>query len=354
VAEDPLAGVRILLDCRWLGRGGPGRVTEMLLDELRQRRPGGVWQLWGDEARLAQYLFPAASVKPWSGDPNRYVGQGDALRVPANDVAIYLHQIRPLRPGPSITFFHDTIPLRFESRRSVRWAKALFFRIASRLSTRLVAVSEVSRASVVRDLSVAPSKVVVTNMAVDPVRVARIRALRATSVPGDHILFVGRFAKHKNLRRLCRAFQMTTFRREGGRLVLVGGAPGQVAELSAFAVSEHLSGLDISGVCTESDLDVLLATCRALVQPSLEEGYGLPAVEAAAVGVQVAASRTGYAREIPSALVTFMEALDEGSIASAIDQATTRPESRLEWLPNSTLAADVIAAVVEISLSRKA
>jgi glycosyltransferase involved in cell wall biosynthesis len=326
----------------------------MLLDELRQRRPGGVWQLWGDEARLAQYVFPAASVKPWAGDPNKNFGQADFLRVPANDVAIYLHQIRPLRPGLSITFFHDTIPLRFESRRSVRWAKALFFRIASRLSTRLLTVSEPSRVAVVRDLRVAASKVFVTRMAVDPARVARIRALRANSVPGCHILFIGRFAKHKNLRRLCRAFQTTAFRREGGRLVLVGGSQRQVADLSAFAVSEQLSGMDIRGVCTEADLEVLLATCRALVQPSLEEGFGLPAVEAASAGVQVAASRTGFAQEIPDELATRMDPLDEASIAAAIDHATSRPDSDVIWLPRSSLAADVIATIANVLSSRRA
>ncbi|HSW42540.1 MAG TPA: glycosyltransferase [Patescibacteria group bacterium] len=342
VAGDPLDGATILLDCRWLGRGGAGRLTEMLLDELAEARPGGVWRLWGEAARLAPHVFPGASVAPWSGHPMKWFGQEDLLRVPANDVAVYLHQVRPLRPGLSITFVLDTIPLRFGGRRWVRWAKGLFFRIACRLSARVITISAWSRESIIRDLHVPRRRLVVTSLAVDPARVGRMRALRASSPRGDHVLYVGRFADHKNLPRLCRAFQSTTFRRDGGHLVLVGGAPREVAGLSRLVARERLDGVDVRGECTEADLDLLLATCRALVQPAMEEGYGLPAVEAAAVGVQVAVTRAGVAPQIPEALASFMDALDESSIASAIDEAVGRGDSDVYWPPRSTLAADLL------------
>jgi glycosyltransferase involved in cell wall biosynthesis len=165
---------------------------------------------------------------------------------------------------------------------------------------------------------------------------------------------VGRFAEHKNLRRLCRAFQATAFVRDGGRLVLVGGTAPEVAELSSFVAGEELGGVDVRGECTDADLDGLLATCRAVVQPSLEEGYGLPAVEAAAVGVQVAATRTGYATEIPAALASFMVPLDERSIAAALDEAVGRPDSDFEWLNRSTLAMDVLGTLAQLLDPRRA
>ncbi|HYK94599.1 MAG TPA: glycosyltransferase [Candidatus Dormibacteraeota bacterium] len=337
--------VNILLDCRWLGRGGAGRLTELLLIELCKAPPRGVWQLWGEQSRLEKYRFPGALIAPWSGDPTKLFGQSDLLKVPAHDLAIYLHQLRPLRPGPSITFVLDTIPLRFGRRPWLQPAKRIFLWTTCRLSRKIVTISEVSRVSVVRDLHTKPSKVVVTTLGIDPDRVARVRALRASSPRGDHVLFVGRFAEHKNLRRLVCAFQTTDFHRDGGRLILVGGTPLQVAELSAFAADANLTQLDIRPECTEDELDHLIATCRALVQPSLEEGYGLPAVEAAALGVQVAVSRTGYAPEIPPDLATFMDAYDVRSISVAVDQATRRPDSRLIWLPQSTVAADLIGVI---------
>jgi glycosyltransferase involved in cell wall biosynthesis len=339
----------IMLDCRWLGWGGAGRVTEMLLAELRDARVPGHWRLWGEPERLKPFLFAGASIVPWHGNAPRRFGQADLFRVPRSDLAVYLHQIRPFRPGRSITFVHDTIPLRFERRRVGRIARRFFYWLACRMSSRIVTISAWSRESIVRDLGVSPAKVTVVNLAVDQRRVDRIRAMRQSSNERRDVVFVGRFGHHKNLHRLCRAFQATDAHRQGDRLVLVGGIPAEVEALSAWLDAHGLSGVEVRGLLPESELDDLLATCKALVQSSLEEGFGLPAVEAAAVGVQVAASRTGFAPEIPAELVTFLDPLDERSIAMAIDSASSRPDADLVWLPRSTLAAGVLGAVRQIS-----
>lgn len=343
-----LAETTVLLDCRWLGLGGAGRVTELLLAELRDAGPPGMWKLWGDPELVAPFAFPGASIIRWSGSPTKWFGQADVLRVPTNGVAVYLHQVRPLRPGRSITFVHDTIPVRLETRRAVRSAKRFFFRLSCRLSARIITVSAWSRDSIVRDLAVPGSKVVIASLTVDARRVERIRSLRRSATQRDEVAYIGRFAEHKNLRRLCRAFQSTALHRRGGRLVLVGGSRDEVDAMTKWLGWQRLTGVDVRGRCSESELDEILANCRALVQPSLEEGYGLPAVEAAAVGVQVAVSRTGYATEIPVERVTFMDPLDEDSIALAIDAAVARPDAEAAWLPGSTLGDVVLRAVTEL------
>jgi glycosyltransferase involved in cell wall biosynthesis len=71
-------------------------------------------------------------------------------------------------------------------------------------------------------------------------------------------------------------------------------------------------------------VDRLLASSRALVLPSLEEGYGLPAFEAAASGLPVAVSRTGAMTELPDTLAVQFDAEDVGSMTHAIDEATSR------------------------------
>lgn len=342
-----LTGRTIAIDCRWLGIGGTGRVTQLLLGGLREVCPAGTWLLWGDPTRLSSLTFPGALVVPWHGRPTRLFGQADVLRVPAADVVVYLHQIRPLRPGRSVTVVHDTIPLRFERHRLTRAGKRLFLRVACLLSARIITVSAWSRGSIVRDLGIPASRIVVTTLGVDPERLARVRTLRSRGERLDQIVYVGRFAEHKNLVRLCRAFDASAFRRCGGRLVLVGGSREESAALAARTASEGLTGIDVRGECPEAELDDLLATCRALVQPSLEEGYGLPAVEAAAVGIPVAVSPTGYANEIPASLASFLDPLDESSITAAIDAAASRSDAALGWTPPSSLAADMLAAIEE-------
>ncbi len=356
-------GPTVALDCRWLGIGGAGRVTELLLAGLRAAPPDGTWLLWGDPARIGEPGIPGARVVAWRGDPTRLMGQADLGRVPRAGVVVYLHQIRPLRPGSSVTVIHDTIPLRHGGSRPVRALKRLYLRTAARLSDRIVTVSEASRDAIVRDLGVRRSRIVVTSLGVDDARVARIRSLRAaaaassaavpSAVAGDpgvpFVLYVGRFAEHKNLRRASRAFARTAFAGGGGRLVLVGGTTGEAAELSAWSREAGLACVDVRTACPEDELDRLLATCRALLAPSLEEGFGLPAVEAAAAGVPVASSPTGAAPAIPADRLVLLDPYDEGSIAAAIDAAVTLPVPVVSWAPRATVAADVVAAVRAVS-----
>jgi len=347
---DDFVGLTILLDCRWLGHGGAGRVTELLLGEMRDRPPSsGRWILWGDPAAVGMLVFSGAIVAPWHGHPAKLSGQADWLRVPRADVRVYLHQVRPLRPGRSITVIYDTIPLHVGARPLVRLAKRAFFKVVCGLSQVIITVSAQSKEAITRDLGVNGPKIIVVGLSVDAGRIARIRAMRATADRSDTLIYVGRFGAHKNLERLCRAFATTRFRSRGGRLLLVGGSPSEVLQLGSWIREQGIAGVEAHGFLSESDLDLLFATSRALVQPSLEEGYGLPAVEAAAVGLPVAASRTGYASEIPGEFVTFMDPRDEQSIAAAIDVAVARPDPGTAYLPRSTLREGILEAVARIT-----
>jgi glycosyltransferase involved in cell wall biosynthesis len=289
--------------------------------------------------------FEGAVVLPWHGDPARLLGQADLLRVPRADISIYMHQVRPLRPGRSVTFVYDTIPLHVEARRVVRLAKAAFLKTVCRLSAAIITISAQSMEAISRDLTVPHSKIIAVTLSVDAHRIARIRAMRAVTDRSETLVYIGRFATHKNLERLCRAFGATDFRERGGQLVLVGGSPPEVARMTTWITQHGMTSVEVRGYLSEPELDRVLATSRALIQPSLEEGYGLPAVEAAAAGLQVAASRTGFAPQIPVELVTFLDPLDEQSMASAIDTAVSRPEPEIVFLPRSTLLDGLLEAI---------
>ncbi len=311
--------MKVVLDCRWLGLGGAGRVTELLLRELQASPPPGEWTLWGDEKRVAPFAWPGATAAA-GGNPLRWAGQRGYFRIPSGDVTVYLHQIRPLHPGRSVTFIYDTIPLRYGGSPVTRLVKGTYFRTAARLSSHVLTISEESRRRIVEDLDVAPERITVLRLPQDPARAARVAALRAELDQEERLLYVGRFAPHKNLERLGRVFPRTAFAEAGGRLELVGGWGGEVERLR----SRVPVGTDVRGECSEEELDRLLATSRALVLPSLEEGFGLPAYEAVASGLPVAVSRTGALAELPAGRASVFDALDEDGMAAAIDAATAR------------------------------
>jgi glycosyltransferase involved in cell wall biosynthesis len=325
---------RIALDCRWLGIGGTGRATELLLGELRQAGTPGRWLLWGDPQRLEPLRGSFGEIVPRTGDPRRLLGQRDLLAVPAADVVVYLHQMRPLRPGLSVTWIHDVIPLR-HARPGARQAKRLFVRAAVSLSARIVTPSASSKAAIVEELAIDPARVAVVGYPVDWERAQRIAGRRAEATPAERLLYVGRAAPHKNLARLVEAFRRSAFAAAGGELALAG-ADGPAGP-----------GVAWLGVLPEVKLDELLATSRALIAPALEEGYGLPAFEAAASGLPVAAGRTGAMAEIPGAVL--FDPVDTADIRRAIDEATARepgPPVRL-GAPAGALREGLLRAIAE-------
>lgn len=80
--------------------------------------------------------------------------------------------------------------------------------------------------------------------------------------------------------------------------------------------------------CSDEELAVHLASARALLFPSLVEGFGLPLVEALGMGVPVIASDLPVFREIGADIPTYLDPCDEAAWESAI----------MEYSPNGSHA----------------
>ena len=319
-----LAGHRILLDCRWLGMGGAGRATELLLRSLAELQPPGDWLLWA-APQTPPCTWPGAKLVEGRHSPKALLGQREAFAAPAHDLAVYPHQYRPLRPGASVTLIHDTIPLRLNGTPPGRALKRLFLRLVARRSTHLLTVSAFSRDCLVRDLGVSPDKVTVLRYPADLAMAARVRALRGQVTPRAAVLFVGRFSPHKNLPRLLAAFPRTAFARRGGELLLVGGAPAEVDVFRSLVARRGLRGVQIAGVVPQPALERLYASVRALVLPSLEEGFGLPAWEALACGLPLCVSDGGALPEVVQGAATPFAARSPTALVAALDRAVAEP-----------------------------
>src|SRR4051812_3765265 len=98
-SRDALADRTVVLDCRCLGMGGAGRVLELLLREFQETAPPGRWVLWGRPERVEPLRFAGADLAPTDVNPLSIWGQRSIAAIPKGDVVVYMHQIRPLRPG---------------------------------------------------------------------------------------------------------------------------------------------------------------------------------------------------------------------------------------------------------------
>lgn len=279
--------------------------------------------LWGPP-ELAARLWPGAEHAIIPSRPTRLSGQRDWFAVPRADLVVFLHQQRPLRGVPALSAILDTTPLRYNRNRLDGWAKARFLRRVGRISEGILTISDFSRTCIERDLGVAPERITKLSLPADRELATRVLARRRRSTRDEVALYVGLFLPHKNLPRLIEAFGRTRFRQRGGRLLLIGGK--HLAEpLRRTLDAGQRSYVTIREHCDEAELERLYATSRFLVQPSLEEGFGLPVQEALAAGLPVCASHAGA---LPEVTLGFAEHFDPTSLpdmTAAIDRSADRP-----------------------------
>jgi glycosyltransferase involved in cell wall biosynthesis len=92
------------------------------------------------------------------------------------------------------------------------------------------------------------------------------------------------------------------------------------------------------GRCSDADLHQHLRTARALLFPSLVEGFGLPLIEALGLGTPVIASDLPVFREISPGIPTYLDPLDgpawERTILAYADGGSTARGEQLLRLAN--------------------
>jgi alpha-1,3-rhamnosyl/mannosyltransferase len=147
--------------------------------------------------------------------------------------------------------------------------------------------------------------------------------------------YVGGFNPHKHVDVLVRAHAIVARALAGDppHLVLVGatseafhGAVETVRE--AVRVADTAALVHWAGYVADEDLRHLLSGALALVLPSECEGFGLPAVEAAACGTPVVATTQS---PLPSLLAgggTFVPPRDEHQLASAMRELASNEAER--------------------------
>jgi len=149
----------------------------------------------------------------------------------------------------------------------------------------------------------------------------------APNVPHDgYILFVGTLEPRKNVGFLLDAFERLIARgpRPNGstpRLRIAGGASIDARDwIDRMSRSPLASHVDYLGYIQHEDRERLFAGARALVLPSLDEGFGLPVLEAMSAGVPVIASNRGSLPEIVGDGGTVLEPNDREAWVAAIER----------------------------------
>lgn len=140
------------------------------------------------------------------------------------------------------------------------------------------------------------------------------------TAPGNYYLYVGGYDPRKGIEQLIATF--LALHRHGGLLapLLLVGTPRYYSEALGrlVAVAKATGAIQERGYLPDDELAALYAGARALVYPSKYEGFGLPPLEAMALGCPVITTRGTSLPEVCKDAALYADPDDERELASAI------------------------------------
>lgn len=143
--------------------------------------------------------------------------------------------------------------------------------------------------------------------------------------PDGYILFVGTLAPRKNVGTLLDAYERLAARRPDVPPLRLAGAatPSAGPWLDRLARPPLHGRARHVGYVADADRRALFEGASVLVIPSWHEGFGLPALEAMALGVPVVASDRGALPEVIGDAGLLVDPADADALADAIDRVLT-------------------------------
>ncbi|MGH9069205.1 MAG: glycosyltransferase family 4 protein [Acidimicrobiales bacterium] len=155
-------------------------------------------------------------------------------------------------------------------------------------------------------------------------------ALASLGVVAPYVAFVGTVEPRKDAPTLVRAFDRMCPAHPGLTLVLAGGAGWGEKELSqAISAARHPERMLRLGYVPEEAVPELLKGAAAVAYPALEEGFGLPVLEALACGAPLVTTAGTVMEELAGGAALLVEPGDVDGLAGALDMLV-RGDSGLE------------------------
>lgn len=222
-----------------------------------------------------------------------------------------------------------------ESNRRYRWAARLgsltpkvttvpgLFRAQALAADLVVCRSRHEQRRIVEGLGVPESRTRIILNGVDPPpAVDASEAIRTHRLPAEgYLLHVGKYADpRKNALNLIEAVGPT-----GLALVVAGNAEETPYKAQVIAAAARYPNVTLLGIQPHPMLEALYAGCRVFCLPSVHEGTGLVALEAAVHGANVVITRHGGPPDYFADLAEYVEPTDVAGIRAAVLRAWERP-----------------------------
>lgn len=241
--------------------------------------------------------------------------------------------------APVVVTIYDTIefsqPLP-PAREMKQWGMRVYSRFVQKHVARsaklILTISEYSKNQIMNSFDISANRIVPTSLAPSDVyrqidKKTVLRQSREQYGTQNHIMAFASAAPRKNITRLIEAFaQIGTDLQKKHPLALVCTHESARTKMRQTAIStgveQHVRFVEQA---SDEDLLTLYNAAALFVFPSLEEGFGLPPLEAMACGTPVVASNASAMPEVLGDAALLVTPTDTKALADAIQQVLTNP-----------------------------
>lgn len=142
------------------------------------------------------------------------------------------------------------------------------------------------------------------------------------------ILYVGTLEPRKNLARLVHAYEQAVEKHQLPHDLVLLGPPGWRMDSLQRTIRQSplRPRIRLPGYAYDGELSAWYSIADLMAYPSLDEGFGLPVLEAMALGTPVVTSNISALPEVVGEAALQVDPYDTETIATAIGKILTRPE----------------------------
>ncbi|HOV91096.1 MAG TPA: glycosyltransferase family 1 protein [Syntrophorhabdaceae bacterium] len=287
---------------------------------------------WGSNVKIIGESTKIYSIKEQFKLPYK-IPNCDLFWSPHYNVPIF-----PIKAKRRIVTIHDVFHFAFYNQLNLSqkmYAK-IVMSAATRLSDKIITVSEFSKSEIVKYTGVDSNKINVIYNGIDTKKFSTIQnqeflenVRQKYRLSNQFLLFVGNVKPHKNLHGLIKAFGLLKKHKklEEFNLVIVGKKEGFITgdkEIERLINELSLEPfIKFTGFVMDNDLPAIYNLASALIFPSFYEGFGFPPIEAMACGCPVIASNTASLPEVCGDAVLYVDPNKTEDIAQKIELLLT-------------------------------
>jgi glycosyltransferase involved in cell wall biosynthesis len=237
------------------------------------------------------------------------------------------HFIPKISRKPLVATIHDAIPLSHPEsvRYNLKQLRHAMFKHLARSATEFITVSEHSKKEIVKWFGIPEGKITVTPLGVDDDwyrevgtdELARVKA--AYSLPDRFFFFVGTLQPRKNIRHIIDAHKSLPQHLRRDVPLIIAGRHGWKCDAEVAELQKCSDGtMRWIQYVPSGDMLPIFKQATALAWPSLNEGFGLPVLEAFAAGLPVITSNTTSLPEVAGDAALLVNPESIGEIAEAM------------------------------------